>query len=364
MMQHQQEGCPLDELEVIIPNLNWRYSGGTAVNRTIAPLIARHCQAAWLGPDRPEGIGRLRLHDLARLRFRHPISHAGRIWHARRNVEMMAGLFLKLIGYRLGLIFNSAAQRRHTAFTRFLMSRMDAIIATSDVSASFLRFPATVIHHGIDVHTYCPPPDRRAAFAATGLPGRYAIGTFGRLRHQKGTDVFVEAMCRLLPRYPDFTAVVIGRTTIENKAFVDGLKQRIAAAGVGDRIRFLGELPIEEVPQWYQRIAIYVFASRQEGFGLTILEAMAAGDALVAARAGAAEKIIKDGETGILVPTGDVDALVAALEPLMRDPERAVDMGRRARQQVIREFSSDVEVDSIIAVYRRVWEKLAERAAK
>ena len=55
----------LDALEVIIPNLNWRYSGGTAVNRTIAPLIARRWRAAWLGPDRPEGIAGLTLSDLA-----------------------------------------------------------------------------------------------------------------------------------------------------------------------------------------------------------------------------------------------------------------------------------------------------------
>ena len=49
-----------------------------------------------------------------------------------------------------------------------------------------------------------------AAFAEAGLPGRYAIGCFGRVRAQKGSDVFVEAMCRLLPRYPDFTAVMVG----------------------------------------------------------------------------------------------------------------------------------------------------------
>ncbi len=77
---------------------------------------------------------------------------------------------------------------------------------------------------------------------------------------------------------------------------------------MSERIRFLGELPIEEVPLWYQRISIYVFASRVEGFGLTMLEAMAAGDAVVATRAGAAETIIADGDTGVLAPIDDVDA--------------------------------------------------------
>ena len=72
---------------------------------------------------------------------------------------------------------------------------------------------------------YAPPADRAAAFAEAKLPGRYAIGCFGRVRAQKGTDVFVEAMCRLLPRYPDFTAVIVGAVVPEQQGFADGLKK-------------------------------------------------------------------------------------------------------------------------------------------
>jgi mannosyltransferase len=162
-------------------------------------------------------------------------------------------------------------------------------------------------------------------------------------------------MLRLLPRYPDFCAVVVGLTTVDNLPFVEGLKQRIAAVGLSERIRFLGELPIEEVPLWYQRISVYVFASRVEGFGLTILEAMAAGDAVVATRAGAAEMIIADGEDGVLAPVDDVEGLIAALEPLMREPERMAAMGERARGRVVSAFSRDREADEISAVYRQVW---------
>jgi mannosyltransferase len=345
----------LGELEVVIPNLNWRYSGGTAVNRTIAPLIAKRWRAAWFGPDRPEGIAGLSLSDLLRLRFRPPTHRKVRIWHARRNVEMIAGLVLNLLGCGFALIFNSASQRPKTWLTNFLIARMDAVIATSEMAAQYILRPATVIHHGIDVELYSPPADRRAAFAATGLPGQYAIGTFGRVRRQKGSDLFVEAMCTLLPRYPDFTAVVIGLVTVDNRPFVDGLKQRIAAAGLEQRILFLGELPIEEVPLWYQRISIYVFASRVEGFGLTMLEAMAAGDAVVATRAGAAEMVIADGDDGVLAPVGDAEALAAALEPVMRDPERIEEIGRRAREKVVRLYSRDREADEISAVYRQVW---------
>ena len=354
-MSREFDDVALDALEVVIPNLNWRYSGGTAVNRTIAPLIAKRWRTAWCGPDQPDGIAALSLRDLIRLRFRPPTHGKVRIWHARRNVEMLAGLFLNLVGYRLALIFNSASQRKKTWLTHFLIARMDAVIATSEVAAQFLKRPATVILHGVDTDLYSPPADRVAAFAQTGLPGKYGIGTFGRVRKQKGSDLFVEAMRRLLPKYPDFCAVVVGLTTVDNRPFVEGLKHEIAAGGLTERIRFLGELPIEEVPLWYQRISVYVFASRVEGFGLTMLEAMAAGDAVVATRAGAAEMIITDGDDGVLAPVGDVEALVTALEPLMRDPERIEAMGRRARARVVSAFSRDREADQIGDVYRQTW---------
>ena len=351
-MSEALAGRALDEVEVVIPNLNWRYSGVTATNRMIVPLLAKRCRTAWLGSYRPDGVARLGLGDLLRLRFR----SRRVIWHARRNVEMIVGVILKGLGFPFALVFTSAGQRHHTWITRFLIGRMDAVIATTEAAASYLRRKSTVIHHGVDTALYCPPADRRGAFAATGLPGRYGIGAFGRVRPQKGTDVFVAAMCRLLPKHPDFTAIVIGRVTVEHRAFFETLRAAVAQAGLADRVRFLGELPIEEVPRWYQRIAVYAFTSREEGFGLTLLEAMAAGTALVAARAGAAETVVGDGETGVLVPPGDVDALVGALEPLMREPERAAEMGARARAHVVAAFSLDSEAERIAAVYRQALE--------
>jgi mannosyltransferase len=343
----------LFELAVVIPNLHQRYSGVTATNRMIAPRLAGRIAAAWFGSDAPVGIPRLSLGDLVRLRGGAQ-RQKPRIWHARRNNEMLAGLLLRALGWPLRLIFTSAGQRRHSWITRFLISRMDAVIATSQASASYLERPATVVLHGIDTDLYAPPPDRAAAFAATGLPGKFGIGCFGRVRAQKGTDVFVEAMCVLLPQFPDFSAVVIGEVTADQRAFAARLAARIKAAGLQDRVRFLGELPIAEVPPWYQRISIYAFTSRIEGFGLTLLEAMSSGAALVATRAGAAEVVIEDGTTGVLVAPGDVDGLVAALKPLMQDPARASALGRNARASVVAEFGVDAEVERIVAVYRQV----------
>jgi mannosyltransferase len=341
----------LTGLEVIVPNLHWRYSGVTATNRMIAPRLARLLPTAWFGRDAPNGVSVLTFRDLLALRSG---SGRRRTWHARRNNEMIVGLLLKALGWRLTLVFTSAAQRHHTWISRWLMSRMDGLIATSHKAASYLPIPAQVIHHGVDTDLYRPPADRAEFFAAAGLPGKYGIGCFGRVREQKGTDVFVEAMCRLLPRYSEFTAVVIGAVTPDQQTFLRGLRTRVEAAGLDERIRFLGELPIGDVPAWYQRITIYAFTSRNEGFGLTLLEAMASGNALVAARAGAAEQVVIDGRTGILVPPGDVEALVAAIEPLMQNPREAEALGRRARDRAVDDFGIDSEARAIAAFYQEV----------
>nr|WP_249809526.1 MULTISPECIES: glycosyltransferase [unclassified Bradyrhizobium] len=325
-----------------------RYSGVTATNRMVAPRLARLFRAAWFGSDAPAGIGRLTAADFLKLwRRKAPL-----IWHARRNNEMIAAVALRALGWPLKLVFTSAAQRHHSWITRWLIRRMDAIIATSDISASFLKVKATVIPHGVDTDVYAPPTDRAAAFAEAALPGRYAIGCFGRVRAQKGTDIFVDAMCRLLPRHPDFSAVIVGQVTPEQTPFAKDLKQRIETAGLQSRIVMTGELPIEAVQRWYQRLTIYAFTSRNEGFGLTLIEAMATGSALVAARAGAAELVVEDGVTGVLVPPGDVDALVAALEPIMRDVDVASAMGARGRARVLAKFSLDAEAARIGEVYR------------
>lgn len=334
-------------LQLIVTNLHWRYSGVTATNRMVAPKLAKMFRAVWFGSDAPDGMARMRAVDLAKLWLRRtPL-----IWHARRNNEMIVGVLLKALGWPLKLVFTSAAQRHHTWITRWLIGRMDAIIATSEISASFLKRKATVVTHGVDTNRYAPPPDRAAAFAEAGLPGRYAIGCFGRVRAQKGTDLFVDAMCKLLPQYPDFTAVIVGAITPDQTVFAEGLKTKIAAAELQSRIVILGELPIEDVQRWYQRLTIYAFTSRNEGFGLTLIEAMSVGAALVATRAGAAELVVSK-DTGVLVPTNDSEALAAAMEPLMRDPSAAKAVGERGRARIEKEFSLDVEANGIAAVYR------------
>ena len=274
------------------------------------------------------------------------------IWHARRNNEMIVGVLLRALGWPLKLVFTSAAQRHHTWITRWLIRQMDAIIATAIFRHRILKRAADRDPAWRRYRSLCAAGRSCGGVRGSGLPGRYAIGCFGRVRAQKGTDVFVEAMCRLLPRYPDFTAVIVGAVAPEQRGFANDLKKRIEAAGLQSRIVITGELPIEEVQRWYQRLTIYAFTSRNEGFGLTLIEAMSVGAALVASRAGAAELVVEDGVTGVLTPPGDADALIAALEPLMRDPAAASAMGAARSRAGAGEIQPRCRGSRIAEVYR------------
>jgi len=255
----------------------------------------------------------------------------------------------------LRLLFTSAAQRRHKPFTRWLIRRMDAVVATSTRSGSFLDVPHLVIMHGVDTQRFHPPHEAEDGWAATGLPGRYGIGCFGRIRHQKGTDLFVDAMIELLPRYPDWTAVVLGRATSEHQAFAEELQHRVREAGLDKRILFLGEVP--DVRPWYRRLTLYVAPSRNEGFGLTPLEAMASSTAVVASDAGAYAELVVPGETGDVVPADNGEALTRSIEMYMADPACAERQGRAGRAHVCANFALESEAAALREVYEALWKE-------
>jgi mannosyltransferase len=133
------------------------------------------------------------------------------------------------------------------------------------------------------------------------------------------------------------------------------LKSIVAAAGLEDRIRFLGERPADEIPLWFRRVSIVVSPQRWEGFGLVPLEAMASGCAVVATRVGAAHHVIADEHTGYLVSPGNVDALVNRLAILMGDPQFTLAMGQCGRAHVLDHFSIEREARELEGVYQSCW---------
>ncbi|CAN7252672.1 glycosyltransferase family 4 protein [Brucella pseudogrignonensis] len=344
---------PVEQVEVVAPNFKRRLSGVTSTIVQLIPLQrAKGLGIATMGPGLPDSLPHLGWSALFSF-WKKPAKRRFRIWHARRNIEMLAGIFMRdILRMKLRLVFTSAAQRDHKPFTKWLIRRMNAVIATSGRSGSFLQVPHDVIMHGVDLERFHPPVDAADAFSASGLPGKYAVGCFGRVRHSKGTDLFVDAMIALLPKYPEWTAIITGRTTSEHQSFEDDLKARIAAAGIQDRILILGEVP--DIRVWYRRLTLYVAPSRNEGFGLTPLEAMASKTAVVASDAGAYAEMIVDG-TGSFVAAGDGDALRDAIEPYLADPAMAQRHGENALAHVHEAFPLEKEADAISAVYERVF---------
>lgn len=341
-------------LLVVAPNFKKRLSGVTSTIIQLVPLQAKRFPIASLGGGLPDSVPQLGWSQVFGL-LRRPRGQAFRIWHARRNTEMIGGIVLRdVFRAPAKLVFTSAAQRNHKPFTKWLIRRMDAVIATSARSGGFLEVPHTVIRHGVDLTAFVPAPDRQRAVAEAGFAGQRLIGCFGRVREQKGTDLFVAAMIALLPDRPGWTAVISGRVTADNQTFVDGLKARIVVAGLSDRIRFLGEVP--DIKPWYQRVSLYVAPSRNEGFGLTPLEAMASGAAVVASDAGAYAEMIVPGETGAVVPAGDGEALHRAIQVYLDDPALAEAHGARALVHVRATFPLEGEADAIQGVYQRLWQ--------
>lgn len=344
---------PLNETDIIAPNFKKRLSGVTSTIVQLIPLQRKSgTRVSTLGPGLPDSLPSIGWGSLFKL-WRAPQGKRFRIWHARRNIEMIGGIFLRnVLRMKIRIIFTSAAQRNHKPFTKWLIRRMDRVIATNARSGSFLEVPHQVIMHGVDLERFHPPKDADDAFSASKLPGKYAVGCFGRVRHQKGTDLFVDAMIALLPKYPDWTAVITGRTTKEHEDFEKTLREKIKAAGLTERIFILGEVP--DVRVWYRRVTLYVAPSRNEGFGLTPLEAMASQTAVVASDAGAYEELVAQG-TGTVVAAGDGEALTKAIEPYLANPEKTEQMGKAALTYVRENYPLEKEANAISAVYEELF---------
>lgn len=343
----------LGAVEVVAPNFKKRLSGVTSTIIQLVPLQAKRIGIVTLGPGLPDHLPKMRWWQVPGL-MRRPQGAPARVWHARRNIEMLAGLVLRdIFRAPLKLVFTSASQRRHTRWTRFLIRRMDAVIATSRKTAGYLQVPNTVVMHGIDIGRFHPPADRAEAAGGLGLdPGQLHVGCFGRVRHQKGTDLFVDAMITLLPRHPHWSAIVAGRATAEHKGFEAELKARVERAGLSSRILFVGEHT--DIDRWYRALSLFVAPQRWEGFGLTPLEAMASAVPVVATDVGAFSELVEDGVTGTIVPRDDLSAMIGAADRFMADPPSCRLQGAAARKHAVDHFALEREAGELTGIYERL----------
>ncbi|MEN8848420.1 MAG: glycosyltransferase family 4 protein [Akkermansiaceae bacterium] len=343
--------------EVILGNSNRRFSGVTSTMLQTFPGVSKRVPVAVLGPHHlPEEASVLSFCEFTKLcRESLPVG-LPRVFHARRNDEMIQALAAKkFFGSHLKIIFTSTAQRHHSKFTKALMRRMDAIITTCSAAASYLDQPADImIPHGVDLERYQPPSCKAEAWKKLGFPGEYGIGIFGRVRAQKGIDVLIDAAVPLLKENPAPTLVIVGETTPKFRDYQQALEQKVAAAGLSERVIFHGKRPGSELPVLFQGMSLVAALSRNEGFGLTVLEAMASGAAVLASHAGAWQDIISEDVHGFTAPCGDVSATREKLATLISDHEKLLEMGRAGRRHVEEHYTIDREAQSLCDFYRKI----------
>jgi mannosyltransferase len=343
--------------QVILGNSNRRFSGVTSTMLQTLPGIRRSLPVAVLGAHHlPEDTPTLTFSQFLQL-CRHPLPDGSpRVFHARRNDEMIQALLAKRVfGAKLKIVFTSTAQRHHTGFTKWLMAQMDGILTTCTAAASYLENEADeMIPHGVDLTRYAPPPDKEAAWKKLGFPGKFGIGIFGRVRPQKGVDLLVRAAIPLLKENPDPTLVIVGETTPKFREFQHDLEQEIATAGLSKRILFHGQRPGDELPALFQGMSLVAALSRNEGFGLTVLEAMASGCAVLSSQAGAWQDIVRKGVHGFTVPCDDLAATREKLAQLLANEATLLDMGRAGRKHVEENYSIEGEAHALCDYYQRL----------
>ena len=342
-----------NSIEVVAPNFKKRWSGVTSTIFRLLPIQEKLITIVTVGPSIPASLPQVSFIELLRLSSVKP-----RVWHARRNLEMLGGLILKkLFRKNLKLVFTSAAQRKHSSYTKKLISRMDAVIATSQKSANYLQVPHTIIHHGIDTEIFKPASNKISLRSELDLPKGKLVGCFGRVRPQKGVDIFIEAMIRVCAQDPMAVGIVCGQTTSDHIEFEANLKAQVTGAGLSDRIIFLGTQPSDKLPLLFAALDIYVAPQRNEGFGLTPLEAMASGVPVIATTAGAFEEMVLNGETGYIVEVEDTKDLTERLVELLSNERKRKAFTKASIERVAQYFDIKGEAATLVTLYKNLLSK-------
>jgi phosphatidylinositol alpha-1,6-mannosyltransferase len=214
------------------------------------------------------------------------------------------------------------------------------ILANSEFTAETVRSAFPEVAERVRVVPLCIDPERTAAWERAGgsasarEPVALIVGRMWSDERGKGHDELIEAWPAVARSIPGAQLWVAGAGDDASR-----LAEKAAGLGVGESVRFLGRVSDAELADLYGRAAVYAMPSRQEGFGLAYAEAMWFGLPCIGSTADAASHVIRNGETGLLVPYGDVAALEGALVGLLGDPEKARRLGEGARRLAVEHFT-------------------------
>ena len=271
-------------------------------------------------------------------------------------------LFAVLAGRMLGIPVVAVAKRnvdrfenpRQAAVQRFVHRQATHVTAVSEAVANTVlamgvpRSHITVIPNGVDSQRFGGTTDRAVLDGREGMP---VIGSVGCLAPRKDYATLIDAFALLARRGVAFQGTLVGEGPDRS-----ALEGRIHRAGLTDRVRLLGER--DDVERLLPGMDVFVLSSREEGIPNALLEAMAAGRPAIATAVGGTPEVLRDGETGWLVPPARPDALALALEQALADPIEARRRGDAARRWVVERLG----IDAMVRAHEAFYERAAGRA--
>ena len=242
---------------------------------------------------------------------------------------------------------------RRNTFSRWKYRQVDRFICASFAIRNMLAgdgvppVRTTVVHEGIDVDRIerAPPLDLHREFDLP--PGCPIAGNVAALVPHKGQRHLVDATAQLVREIPDARVLIVGAG--ELASVLDGQIRRLHLDG---RVILTGFR--SDVPSVLKGLDLFVMSSVTEGLGTSVLDAMAAGLAVVGTRAGGIPESVVDGRTGLLAPPEDAPALARAIAFLLRNSAKRREFGAAGRRRALAAFSAERMVDETAAVYAAV----------
>jgi glycosyltransferase involved in cell wall biosynthesis len=239
---------------------------------------------------------------------------------------------------------------------RYACQFADCILVNADAVRDWLigeGYDASnivVIRNGVDMTRFAGAPQGERIRRELAIPaGAPLVTVVSRLTRLKGIENFLEATAILKPRYPHARFLIVGETAPSDRPYLTELTDLAERLGVADRVTFTGLR--SDVPAVLGCADVAVMPSLNEALSNVLLESMAAGAPVVATRVGGTPEALHDGETGLLVPPGDSQAIATAVMRLLDDRELALRLGRAAHDLIARKFSVEQMVRSTEELY-------------
>jgi sugar transferase (PEP-CTERM/EpsH1 system associated) len=338
----------------IFENYIFTYVRGGALARRVDPV---RCRVVELG-DKLGGDYRLYF-KLARAFRRHRIHIA----HTHSWATVMEGMIgARLAGVPIIIHGEHGTMKTdtqlHIRIQRWLWRTADQVLAVSQTLRENLHkkfdFPQErirVVANGVDLSRFDFAGNGVDYKTRLGLPANALVfGAIGRMVAVKAYPLLLQAAKLVCQEIPQAHLLLVG-----DGPLLEALVQMARDHGLMNRVHFLGGR--KDVPEILRGLDVYVLSSESEGMSNTILEAMASGLPVVATAVGGNPELVVAGETGLLVPVNNAEAIAGAIVKLLRAPEQRWQMGQRGRQRVEEKFSLEVMVHNYAKVYLEVFSR-------